>query len=332
MLRQGSKPIVYLDHNWLSEITKAHIDDKRSVDRMYFRELANVLQESVASDRFAVPMSEFHESEGSLSSELDASLQSVTNILGHGLAFNAYSDISHEQLKEAAMSFAGLDVPHRSWWTIPFNRDPDTPATDSHFVAPPFEVYLRLDALIEEQRRLRNQVGALQYRKYKEGRRRLQNSYEDEIRFQRLQLLWEGYRGVSVAIQEPNVIAPGWEAINELVASQYEERWSEIARMLNQGRGPQLFLSSTEFLSVPFLDIRATLMGADIVRFANRSSEPSFQDDMSIVAMILPYADVFATENYIAELIRQTKLGKNYSCQVFTMRQRNEFLRYLEGL
>ena len=332
MLRQGSKPIVYLDQNWLSEITKAHIDDKRSVDRAYFLELANVLQKGVARDRFAVPMSEFHESEGSLSSELDESLQSVTNILGHGLTFNSYSDISHEQLKEAAMSFAGLDASLRSWWTIPFNRDPDTPAAHSHFVAPPLEVYLRLDALIEESRRLRNEVGALQYRKYKEGRRRLQHSYEDEIRFQRLQLLWEGYRGVSVAIQDPNGTAPGWEAINELVESQYEQRWSEIARILNQGRGPGPFLLSTEFLGVPFLDIRATLMAADIVRFADRLPEPSFQDDMSIVAMILPYSDVFATENYMAELMRQTKLGGNYSCRVFTMRQRDEFLHCLERL
>ena len=136
MLRQGSKPIVYLDHNWLSEITKAHIDGKRSVDRTYFLELAKVLQEGVASDRFAVPTSHFHEDEGSLSSELDESLQSVANTLGHGLIFNPYHDISHEQLKEAAMSFAGLDIPDRPWWAIPFNRDPDRPATDSHFVMP----------------------------------------------------------------------------------------------------------------------------------------------------------------------------------------------------
>ncbi len=329
MLRQGSKPIVYLDHNWLSEITKANIDGKRSVDRTYFLELFNVLQEGVNSGRFAVPKSGFHESEGSLSSELDESLQSVANELSHGLTFNPYHDISHEQLKEAAMSFAGLDIPDRPWWAIPFDRDPDAPAADSHFVESPFKVHLRSESLIEERRRLRNEESAPRYRIFKESRK---NSYQDEIRFQRLQLFWEGYRGVSVAIQEPNVTAPGWEAINQLVASQYEQRWLEITRIINQGPGSLPFLFSTEFLSVPFLDIRATLMAADIARYADRSPEPSFQDDMSIVATILPYSDVFATENYMAELIRQTKLGKDYPCQVFTMRQRREFLRYLHGL
>ena len=48
--------------------------------------------------------------------------------------------------------------------------------------------------------------------------------------------------------------------------------------------------------------------------------------------MILPYSDVLATENYLAELIRQTKLGEKYSCQPFTMRQRKDFLCHLEGL
>ena len=189
MLRLVSKPIVYLDQNWLSEITKAHIDDRRSVDEMCFIELTTVLQEGVASDRFAVPMSMFHEAEGSLSSDLDTSLRSVTSLMGRGLTFNSHSDISHEQLKEAAMSFAGLDVPQRPWWTIPFNKDPDTPAIDSDFVAPTLEVYLRLDTLIDEGRRLRNEVGAIQYWKYKEARRTLQNSYRDEIWFQRFQLL-----------------------------------------------------------------------------------------------------------------------------------------------
>ncbi len=331
MLRQGSKPIVYLDHNWLSEITKAHIDGKRSDDRMYFLELAKVLQEGVNSGRFAVPMSRFHEDEGSLSSELNESLQSVANGLGHGLIFNRYSDISHEQLKEAAMSFAGLDIQDRPWCVVPFNRDPDTPAIYSAFATSQVEVYLKLNALIEERRRLRN-VSAFQYREFKEGRKRSQNSYQDEIKYLRLLLFWEGYRGVSAVVQDPNVTAPGWEAINQLVASQYEQRWSEIVRILNQGRGPLPFLLSTEFRSVPFLNIRATLMAADIVHYANRSPEASFQADLSIVATILPYSDVFATENYVAELIRQTKLGKDYPCQVFTMRQKPEFLGYLERL
>ena len=187
-----------------------------------------------------------------------------------------------------------------------------------------------MDALIEERRRLRNKVSGPQYREFKEWRKRVQNSYQDEIEFQRRQLLCEDYKGVRVAIQEPNVTAPGWEAINALAASLYEQHWLEIIQILNKGLEP--FLLSPEFRGGPFLRIRATLMAADIVRFADRLPEPSFQDDMSIVAMILPYSDVFATENYMAELIRQTKLGKDYPCQIFTMRQKREFLRYLAGL
>ena len=44
------------------------------------------------------------------------------------------------------------------------------------------------------------------------------------------------------------------------------------------------------------------------------------------------YVDVFATENYIAELIKQTHLGSDHDCRVFTMRQKEDLLEYLSVL
>ena len=322
----GSKPIIYLDQNWLSEITKALLPNKRSQDKTYFQELFGVIQNGVTSDKFVTPMSDFHESESSLSSELDAYLRSVDNILSRGLTFNEWFGIGHVQLMSAALLFAGAELPAMPWWQIPFNRDPDIPDGELGSRKAGMEVYIRMTSLIDEWRRLRNESEAPMYRDYKEARKSVGLSFEGEFVFSKAQLLWEGYFGVRQAIAVPGVTLPDWDVMYQGVATHREQQWREIQWIINQSQNPAKFFVSSDFNNAHFINIRAKLMAADITKFPARKPEPSLLDDFSIVATILPYSDVFATESYIAELIRQTKLDDHYSCRVFSMRQKDEFL------
>ena len=278
-------------------------------------------------------MSGFHESEGSLSSKLDSSIQSVNNTLSRGLTFNSYNHISHEQLKAAASEFVGLDILPESWWETPFNRDPDTPDDALPPAKPGLEVYFRMNELIEDQRRVRN-MGASQYQDYKKTRKTVSESYEHEIEFGKSKLILESYNYLLLRkiIEEYGGSDPGLRSFYEIEALQKLLAWWEIYEIITQNGGPQSFWISPQFSHVPFYTIRATLMAADITRYPERKPEPSLQDDFSIVATILPYSDVFATEKYIAQLIKQTKMDKEYSCRVFTMREKYEFLTYLEEL
>ena len=328
----GSKPIIYLDQNWLSEITKAYLPNSRSQDNPYFQELFGVILDGVTNDRFATPMSDFHESEGSLSSELYAHLRSVDNALSRGLTFNRSFDISHAQLRSAASSFAGVELPSVPWWHVPFNRDPDIPDKELEPRKAGMEVYSRLISLIDEQRRLRNEAEAVMYKDHKEKRRSVGLSFEDEVRFSKELLLWEGYLGVRQALNVPGVTSSDWDVMYQSVAANREGQWKEILGIVKQSRKPSRFLDSSDFNNIHFINIRAQLMAADIVKFPARKSEPSLQDDLSIVATILPYSDVFATDSYIAELIRQTKLDDYYSCRVIAMRQKDKFPNYLKEL
>ena len=54
--------------------------------------------------------------------------------------------------------------------------------------------------------------------------------------------------------------------------------------------------------------------------------EPSKMAGSHITAFVLPYADMLATENHFAKLIKQTHLDQEYNCRVFTMRQKQDFL------
>ena len=68
------------------------------------------------------------------------------------------------------------------------------------------------------------------------------------------------------------------------------------------------------------------------MRFPNREPEPSQIADFHIVALVIPYADMFGTENYMAELVRQTGLDKEYDCSVYRMKQKEDFLDTVQAM
>ena len=81
-------------------------------------------------------------------------------------------------------------------------------------------------------------------------------------------------------------------------------RYVELERILGQGGGLSRFLTSPQFESVSYVSIVTRLRAADIVYFPERDPEPSLIDDFSIAGTALPYSDMFATENYMAALIK----------------------------
>ena len=92
------------------------------------------------------------------------------------------------------------------------------------------------------------------------------------------------------------------------------------------------FLNSQELLSCPFLHIRASLMAADIIHYPDMVPAPSLNTDFEMVASILPYVDILATDNHMAELIRKAGLSDTFPAQVFSMNRRNDLLKEIEML
>lgn len=331
MQLRGNKPVVYLDQNWLSEITKAHLGERKNANRSYYLKLSDVLRHGVARNKFVCPTSDFHDSESSLSSQLNTSLRSVDNTLSRGLSFNSHINVSHRQLLQAASVFADVKLSCEPWWHIPFNRNPDIP---DNMLPPPtsgIEVFVTSVEMINEQRRVRNEVSAPIYRDYKESRTKARTTYSQEVDFSNLQLFREGYLNLIEAIPLLGAIPPGWEVFHQLTALEQQKRLMVIERICGEGQGIGAFLSSDQFSDAPFLSIRARMMAADIVYEPRRKPESSLLDDFDIVATILPYSNVFATENYIAELIKKIKVGNEYGCRVFTMRQKQDFLDHISN-
>ena len=183
----------------------------------------------------------------------------MDNTLGRGLSFNSHIDISHDQMLQAALAFAGVDFSSEHWWRIPFNRDPDTPDSVLPCPAAGLEVFLTSYAMVDEERRVRNQVSAPTYQTYKDLRKVFNLSYPDEVEFSMRQLFRESYVDLNEAISLLGETPPGWDALHGMTALQQQQRLMEIKQICDKGDGFNSFFSSVEFSAAQFLSVRPGL-------------------------------------------------------------------------
>ena len=332
LLKRGMKKIVYLDQNWLSDLTKAHLAEDTRVDKAYYVALFQALERAITEGKIVCPTASFHESESNLSTKLNTAIRNMDDSLSRGLSFNPSHDICHEQLVEAANALSSESMPARPWWALPFNQDPDSPDSASLLLIGGIKVLLTLQLLVDEDRRIRTKVSTPMYKKYKESRIQYGLNYEDEVTCSRIQILLENYYAFNDAESILRQGFPDWNPILAEVFSTQRRRFVEIGKLCDKAEGIETFLWSPEFSNAPFFVIRAKLMASDIVFAPERRPENSLLADFDIAATIVPYADVFLTEHYLAELLRKTKVAEGYGCRVFTMRQKEEVLQYFAGL
>ena len=335
----GQKKIVYLDQNWLSDMAKAHLDNNRRVDKLYFTELFKDIQRAISQDKIVCPSSPLHESESNLSSQWNVDIRSMDNAISRGLSFKPSEEICYGQLLEAASKFAGAESSVKPWWRIPFNRDPDLLNRDPDLPDSTFpraesalEVFLTVQKLVDEDRRIRNEVAAPMYKQYKEVRAEQNPSYRDEVEFSRIQLFHEHFFVFDNAESVLKQACPDWDIVHSSVFQERRLRLAELEQICNRAGGIAPFLSSRDFKNTPYLSIRSKLMAADSIHHRIRKPEKSLLDDFDMAATVVPYVDVFATENYLAELLRKTGVAKDYGCNVYTMRQKSMLRDHLSQL
>ena len=290
------------------------------------------IQRAIAEDKIVCPTSPLHESESNLSSRLNVDIRSMDNALSRGLSFKSDGEICDKQVLKAASKFAGAESSTEPWWRTPFNRDPDIPDIAFPSSRSALEVFLTVHKLLDEDRRVRNEITAPMYQQYKGGRVERKLSYRDEVEFSRIHLFHEHhfvfYNAESVLKQ----VSPVWEPFVPDLFRERRIRLAELRRICDKAEGIVPFLSSNDLKNAHFLNIRSKLMAADIAYYGARKPEGSLLNDFNMAAAVVPYVDVFATENYLAELLRQTGVAKDYGCTVYTMRQKDILIDYLSCL
>lgn len=325
-MRAGTlkKSILYLDQNFISNFAKAEsVPDWKDPLKAYFLELLQVLRLKVRQNRLACPTSGFHRDESSQSTRIKDHVWHLVERLCHRLEFNSSSVINMSQLAAAAYAFSGQARAIRPEWTIAFNQDPqqlvDSTSSDGQIM-----VHLDLQELNDYFRVTTDLVADI-YGKFKLSRIGAAGTFEEEVQYQKANLLRETFYPLGKLIEDYPDIAGDLSDIGAVAGTQMQAQLLAIFKECGVMESGEFFASQT-LLRCPFLHIRASLMAADIIHYPEMVPTPSLNTDFDIVASTMPYVDILATDSHMAQLIRIARLNTLFQAQVFSMNQRDQLL------
>lgn len=322
-----SKKILYLDQNFVSNLAKVeNLPGWTDSHRGYYERLLALLRSLVAQNRLACPTSYFHREESEQSNKVKSFIWHVVEELSHRLSFNNPSDIHFGQIALAAYSYCGRTPPLLPGWALAFNQDPQQQVEPADSQG---QVLVHLESpqeLIDNYRKVAGLVARI-YREFKSTRKAV--PFTAELRSQKYQILAETYIPAPILTQAYPELDNDLGSLGSVAVMRKQARVLEILEGCPNSNG---FWESQELLECPFLHCRASLMAANICFYPDMPTTPSLNTDFDIVATVLPYVDMLATDNHMAELIRQANLSEKFGAKVYSMNQRTHLSEALESL
>jgi hypothetical protein len=209
-----------------------------------------------------------------------------------------------------------------------FNRDPQVSVTT---LPQPREIRVHLsspDEIVEYGRGTKGIVAGM-YGAFKRARIGQSRSFEEELGFQKLQLIREAFIPVTLLQREIVDLDSSLTAIGSIGVAQAQ---SPVLDALQLCGNPGAFWTSEQLMESPALHNRASLMAADIFFNPAMKTSPSLNIDFDIVASALPHVDILATDGHMADLIQKAKLLDRYDTKVVSMKERRQLLGMIKGL
>ena len=323
------RKILYLDQLFISNLVRVDVDSDWEDDlRPFYEELLGLLRDLVNKNLIVCPTSPFHDDESDPGPPIvRKGAWAIAEELSDGLRFRNWTDIFFDQVIAAARAYCGGANSSSADWRMAFETDPQIPRTDTerqgvrvHFGSG--------DELVGWRQQSKSTIKD-QYTKAKEewGSRGL--ALDDLVVEIKRNIFTEGFFGSTMVNTGDSELSRtldvlGYQGV--MVAKR------ELDSVFGDCQNPAGFLESAEFLKCYVIDIRACLMAVDISHFPQLQPERSLNTDFDIVASVLPYADMFATDRHMADLIERCSLSERYNCAVITTRRRDELLRSLYDL
>lgn len=325
---QKCKKIVYLDQNFVSNLAKArYLRGWKDNLAGFFRELYDLLSDLTGNDKLICPTSLFHREESELGCRVKEFLWHFVEQLGYGLSFKHSVEIMEYQIVTAARAYCGLPAVQRSAWMVAFNRNPQIPV--GQLSRPALMVDFPNSQEFNEYLRLSRTSIADEYWTYKMYCRGKRQAFADEIKAQKKQFVFEMFQpqpklniGPSKLEQFLNLL--GLAGVIQFRRSVYET--------LQHSTNPEGFLVSPQLLDCPYIHIWASLMAADIFFYPDNKPTTSLFMDFEIMASVLPYVDILATDSYISQLISRAKLLDRFNAQIFSIKKQRALVAQLRRL
>ncbi len=265
MGKRTQKLLVYLDQNFLSEMSKGDVNEKV---RPEFKEIYELLHQGFVDEKLVVPRSLLHDIESSLATHLKERIVTYQHYLGQVCLYRP-DEIRDKQTFAAFSCFMGCTP-----------EDPLQPATA--FLDHPDQRVTRFGIRVDSHLE-RHNFRQSRHRTAKELEKLRERLLTGKVTYdQQLKVEQETQRGEFV------------QAYCSSCRPVSEEQQKDLTA----------FTESTNFTSIPLLRIEAHLFSSILTRKPDRRIKPSDGTDIDALSAYAPYMDVVCTDAFMADQLR----------------------------
>lgn len=265
MGKRTRKLLVYLDQNFLSDMSKADVDDRV---RPEFREIYTLLHQGFVDEKLVVPSSLLHDIESSLDTRLKDRIATYQHYLGQVRLFRP-DEIRNRQ------SFAAFEHFLRG-------TTGDLLQPESAFLDHPDKRLERFDISVDSH---------LERHNFRQHRHRGAEEFE-KLR-QRL-LMGKVTYEQQLKIEQETQRDQFAQNHDRFCGPASEKRREEL----------KAFIEGSDFRNIPILRIEAHLYASLLTRKPKRQIKPSDRTDIEALSAYSPYMDVVCTDAFMADQLR----------------------------
>ena len=281
------KIIIYLDQNFISDIAKLSLKEKKNKINPILEKLFNTIKEGVDEEKFLSPDSWIHAVETAKENnpELKNAIFDHQGYIGQ-VSLNPNWEIEDAQFINALLDYFGIKREKRDDWHLAFRENPNKRIEN-------FKIHVRmpdlgLGKLPKAQVEILQQIrasGVKNEEQYKKEIEATKKEYKKKI--------------------------------------QTEFAWVIGKYNLSLEQAEQ-FIESKKFLQIPKIDIFCKLWSKNLANINRDSSQLEHDyNDIEFLSSYLPYCDVVATDKYMQNLVQSLKLDETYGCRLYTMKTKD---------
>ncbi|MCE9643422.1 MAG: hypothetical protein K8Q97_03875 [Candidatus Andersenbacteria bacterium] len=289
------KLIIYLDQNFISDIAKQSLEDKKDKVKPLLKDFFEVIKSGVDNEQFVSPDSWIHKIETAAENdpELQEAIHSYQGYLGQ-ISFTLPQEIQKTQFEKAVLSYFNIQPVDKEDWKEAFRENPDKR----------MENY-KIDILMDIGNSLAVSAATIQ----------------------NLQKIRES--GVSEKVQYKAEIEASRKHYKELIRRDFLPILEQYSISIEQA---EEFIDSNEFTQIPNIDIFCHLWSRCLADKGRKTGVEGDYNDIQLLSTYLPYCDLLATDNYMKTMVKEFKIDQQYSCQVISMKEGelNEAIDFLE--
>lgn len=290
-----NKTIIYLDQNFISDIAKLSLKDKKDRVKPILQKVFSTIKAGVDEEKFLAPDGWIHAIETAAESNpaLKDAIYSYQGYLGQ-TSLNPPWEIKNIQFVNALLDYFKIKQKEREMWRSAFRENPNRRMEnfkiDVHF--PDFG----LGSLSKESARAMLKI--------RESGVNEKKQYQDEIEATR-------------------------KHYKTLLRTDYAYILRHHGIAINKA---EQFIDSYEFTQIPNIDIFCQLWSKNLADKARRRGIEGDYNDVEFLSVYMPYCDVIATDNYMKTILQSLEFDKKYNCRLFSMKEDdlNEMVAFLE--